>query len=370
MRRRFLLVSMFLVAVGVPARAEDTLRKELNIVADGLAKAVKALGYDSIAVGEFTGPAQLPTSGGPVIAHTLTEELHKQGITVKRVAPIGVKGEYRDVKDNKTGHLAAQIRGSVTDRSGKVLFSFNRGVFGDAMLASLFGATTSMPPLPHARDRSRHLERSLDHPSAHIAKAVVRSAASSPYGMEILVGAGSGSELEPRAVKLQDGLAFVPIRRGEIYGVRLYNDSDHEVAVTLTIDGLSMFTFSKIRDPKTGLPKNSVIILDPHSSAVIRGWHRTQEESEEFVVTEYSKSAAAELGSTAKLGTITATFALSWPTNAKPPADEPADPDSHSRQVDATGRGAQIKAQFEEVQRHFGVVRDAVSVRYTKDSAP
>ncbi len=367
--KHLLLATSALLACAVNSNAEDTLRKELGVVADGLAKAVKEFGYDSIAVGEFTGPAQLPSSGGPVIANTLIEELHRHGVTVKRVAPIGVKGEYRDVKDSKTGTLAAQIKGSVTDRTGKVLFSFNRGVFGDAMLASLFGATTSMPPLPDARDRSRHLERSLDNPSVNVHGSLVRSSATSPYAVEVLVAPHAQGHAAPRAAKSEDGLAFVPIKRGEVYGVRLINDSAHEVAVTLTVDGLSMFTFSKLRDPKTGLPKNRVIILDPHSSVVIKGWHITNEISEEFLVTEYAKSAAAEIGSTAKLGTITVTFALSWPTEAKPPADEPPDADSHSRQVDATGRGSQFKQKYEDVQRSFGVVRDAISVRYSKDAA-
>src|SRR5262249_37716603 len=122
------------------------LRDELAIVAAGLAKAVKEFGHEAIAVGEFTGPAQLPTSGGPLIAETLSEELRKAGLTVKRIAAIGVKGEYQDIKDKETGLLAAQIRGTVTDRSGKVLFSFNRAAFGDAIVASLFGVTAKLPP--------------------------------------------------------------------------------------------------------------------------------------------------------------------------------------------------------------------------------
>src|SRR5262249_48656142 len=77
-----------------PARADDAFRKGLAAVAKGIAEAVKGLGHDTVAVGEFTGPAQLATSSGPVIAKTLAEELPKNGVAVKRVAPIGVKGEF------------------------------------------------------------------------------------------------------------------------------------------------------------------------------------------------------------------------------------------------------------------------------------
>jgi hypothetical protein len=356
--------------VGVPAvRADNTLRKELAVVADGLAKAVKAFGHDAIAVGEFTGPPQLPTSGGPVIAQTLIEELNKKGLTVKRVAAVGVKGEYRDVKDKETGLLAAQIKGTVTDRTGKVLFTFSRGVFGDALLASLFGTTTPLPPGHDVRDRSRDLETSLDQPGVHVAGTRVSTSATSPFAVEILVAPYAGAALKARAAKVEDGLAFVSIKRGEVYGVRLINKSDYEAAATLTIDGLNMYAFSTMRDPKTGQPRHSQVIVDPHGSVVIKGWHLTDEVSQEFLVTEYARSAAFELGSTAKVGTITVSFAACWPDGARPPADEPADPRSHSRSADATGRGSQFKEKYVEVKRNFGVIRDVISVRYTKDSA-
>src|SRR5437764_10200024 len=81
-------------ALAAPARADDALRTELAAIAKGIAEAVKSLGHEAIAVGEFTGPAQLAASGGPVITKTLTEELPKQGLEVKRVATVGVKGEF------------------------------------------------------------------------------------------------------------------------------------------------------------------------------------------------------------------------------------------------------------------------------------
>ena len=80
----------------IRALDDDALRKELSPVAQGIAEAVKSLGHETVAVGEFTGPAQLATSSGPVIPKTLTEELTKHGLSVKRVAPVGVKGEFDD----------------------------------------------------------------------------------------------------------------------------------------------------------------------------------------------------------------------------------------------------------------------------------
>src|SRR5262245_34611320 len=138
-----------------PARADDALRTELAAVAKGIAEAVKGLGHEAIAVGEFTGPAQLAASGGPAIAKVLAEELPKNGLAVKRVATVGVKGEFEDVKDKQSGLLAARIKGAVTDRTGQVLFTFSRGVFGDNVVAALFGTTAKLPPdLPPADRKS------------------------------------------------------------------------------------------------------------------------------------------------------------------------------------------------------------------------
>src|SRR5256885_6174310 len=155
-------------ALAAPARADDALRTELAAIARGIAEAVKGLGHEAIAVGEFTGPAQLAASGGPVIAKTLTEELPKQGLEVKRVASVGVKGEFEDVKDKQSGLLAARIKGAVTDRSGRVLFTFSRGVFSETALAALLGTTAKLPAdLPPA-ERNAELEKSLDNPRAHV----------------------------------------------------------------------------------------------------------------------------------------------------------------------------------------------------------
>jgi hypothetical protein len=63
---------------------------------------------------------------------------------------------------------------------------------------------------------------------------------------------------------------------------------------------------------------------------------------------------------------ITATFAAAWPKDQQPPSDEPSNPAEKSRSGDAVGRGTRFQQKFLEVERHIGVVRATVSVRYTK----
>ena len=80
------------------------------------------------------------------------------------------------------------------------------------------------------------------------------------------------------------------------------------------------------------------------------------------MVTAYAKSAAASLNHTANIGTITATFQAAW--DKDPPRDEPGR--RRGGIGDATGRGDRIGEDYQEAVRHLGVIRDCISVRYTK----
>jgi len=338
------------------AHASSNLRFELAVVANELVGKLKEKGEDAVVIGQFTGPPQLSTSAGAGIAEVLTDELRKRGISVKRRARFGIKGEFQDVIDAQSNLLAAKISGQLIDRRGEVLHEFSRGVFGDATLPALFGITASLPPDANDKERSKRLQDGLDNPVYHVATHRVTAAPGSPYGIEVHVK--EDGRYRPQTPVDEDGWAFVSIRRDQSYGVRLINNSPYGAAVTLTIDGINMFAFSE--------KAYTQVIVAPNSSTLIKGWHRNNKVTEEFLVTRYSESAAAELNSAADLGVITASFRAAWAPETEPPADEPADPSPWARGADATGRGAHVPQEYEEVLRHFGVIRASVSVRYTK----
>ena len=371
---RFFLAAFlaFLAAAG-PARASSDLRRELADVAKNIKQLLDGRNEDSIAVGQFTGPANFPTSAGPGIVQVLSEEFQKLGVQVRQRAKLGIKGEYHlsEATSDDPGDkalnvklLAVRLKGTVEDTFGKVLtdFSFDRVIKGEATIVELMGTPVELPPQDTQRQRDRKLRETLDKPPTRLAGMRISAGKDSPYAIEILV------DNAPCAPREDDGLAFVKINRGQTYAVRLINDSPHEAAVRLTIDGLSMYTFSELRQkdsPKKGEPLYTVVIVAPKSSALIKGWHRTNEASDSFLVTEYAKSAAATLSHKTNLGTITATFAAAWPENAPPPSDEPG----KKRSVgsgDATGFGPRVEAKFVEVRRNLGVIRASVSVRYTR----
>jgi hypothetical protein len=218
------------------------------------------------------------------------------------------------------------------------------------------------PDLPPP-ERNAEIEKQLDAPKAFVKGAQVSATADSPYAIEILAAPQPGGQYAARSATVQNGLAFVPLQRGEVFGVKLINRSKLDAAVTLTIDGLNLFEFSDLKNPKTGRPKFRVVFVGPGQEVFLRGWHRTNEASEEFVITEYAKSAAAQIRSTAPTGVVTAQFAAAWPKDAPAPADEPQ---GQSRSADAVGRGAQFQQKYLEVDRNIGVTRATVSVRYAK----
>lgn len=371
MFRRMMLMSMLfagglICGVQERAAAQSNLRIELARVAADVKKTLDGKGEDSVAVGQFTGPAHIPTSAGPAIAQVVTEELKKVGLDVKQRANFTVEGRYRDVVDAESKLLAAQLKVRVLDRQDEVVIELQYGIFGDATVPTLFGLTAELPPNAGPKARSEALTQAIDKPSTAISNTRIAAGPGSPFAMEVLVKPNSSATPQPRGAEEKDGLAFVPISRGESYQVRLINDSDHEAAIALSVDGLSMFSFSDLRDPKSGQPKYHVVLVPAKGKATIPGWHRSNEHSEEFEVTEYAKSAAAELKSTANIGTITACFSASWPVDGQPPSDEPTKPGEYSRSGDATGRGARVGARYDEVQRKLGVVRATISVRYTK----
>lgn len=366
--RRFqqpLLVIVFALSISLASpcavRAQGNLRLELAEVAKGVKSFLDGRGEGTIAIGQFTAPARLNSSAGPLIQKTLKEELEKLDISVKKLGKLSLDGRFRDAKDVKTQRLIAQLTWQIRDRNDDLLLEAERAIFGDTTLLTLFGETVELQASASDAERNKKVEEALDKPKVHIAGTRTATSAASPYAVEVRVRKADSQEPAlARASRVEEGLAFVPIQRGEAYEIALFNDSDFDAAVTLAIDGLSMYAFSDVKS--AGKPRFTHVIVPKKAASVIKGWYRDNKFSEEFLVTEYSKSAAAELSNNANIGTITATFAAAWVDGEpSPPDDLPA------RAADGTGRGARVAAEYVEVNRIIGAIRATISVRYTRE---
>jgi hypothetical protein len=373
-RRGLFLLPMALAALlaaARPARA-DNLNLELTELAKDVQKFLIGRNETAVAVGQFVPLPGTNASAGPAIAKGLGEELTRLGIQVALRANLTVEGRYGLSEDAKSERLAVSLHVKIVDKAGEEIVGLKvnpRGIFGNAVVAALLGLTVDLPPQGDGKELDKKIEQSAEKPQAYLEKTRINAPGGQPFAIEILVK-GADGKFTPRAPVEKEGFAFVELKNNEVYRVRAVNDADYEAAVTLTVDGLNMFAFSEIKDPKTGKPLYDRLLVNPKAAYVIPGWHRTNEKngSNEFQITKYADSDAAKLyGNSANIGTVTVTFSAAWVDDKSRPADEPKNPDSHSRSADlGTKRGAETGDGYKEQMREFGVTRAAISVRYSK----
>jgi hypothetical protein len=351
-----LAVASLLLAAG-PLPAEDLALK------DGLTRLAKKVvevirqeggGGDGMAVvmGDFVGAPRLKSAGGPGLAALLTAALAAENVAVADKAPFQIQGTFKTVEEradeaDRFDSVALRIEATVLDGQDRELSKIAIPVFGDAPL-QFSGGTASLPPVkegePNAlalADREEAKRRAIDDPEAAIVSTEIRAAADSPFGIEVLVAA------KPRPPSLQSGRAFVDLRPGEEYVVRLRNRSAHEAAVTLTIDGLSMFAFSEKGN------FGGQVLIPAGRFVEIPGWFITKDKTDLFEIGRYGESAAAaKLLPKSSVGVITATFHESIEGSGKDPL--------------ATKRGRQIDQTYAEEKRVVKPPIAVVSVRYDR----
>jgi hypothetical protein len=359
---RWLCLAIVLLAP-VPARADfadDALTVELRALAGQIKGIMDNKGYKTIAVGDFTGSVGRDGNVGPEIQLALQKELGALGFTVDAENfQVEVKGEYFPEKQGPESQpdrklQGVQLEARVRTADGTAVGAFSRFIFGSETFARMTGRPVSLPPNADDEERSRQFERSLgrDAPPVSVAGSVVRNAAGSPYGMEVLVkGADGSSARGPKAAGITP---LVPILKDEVYEVRLINDSAHEAAVLLTIDGISTFAF--------GDKPYRYTLVPAHTSVVVPGWYLTNEKAQEFKVTDFPHSAAGQLklSPSRQTGTIAAAFSAAWTSDADKPDDE-----ARGRGL-GTGFGDVLDRKSVEVKREIGNMRETVIVRYTR----
>jgi hypothetical protein len=351
------LALTLILANGQSAHALEALRPSLKELSQKIAGYLRGRDEKAIAVGAFTGPARIPSSSGPGIKQILIEELERQHVQVSKGARLEVKGDYLDVVDKDSQLLALRLKAIVLDSQGEAVVTLDKRIEDPDVLAEALGITkpdfgAGLTP----EKESEALRERLDHPHTELRGTRIKADAKSPYAVEVLVK--SGGRYAPLEAEREGGRAFVGLRPQEVFAINLINDSAFDAAVELRLDGLSVFAFSVNKNYRQ-------FIVPKKGHALIKGWHRTNMVSDEFLITDYGKSAAAELlANPDDVGTITATFAAAWDPKDKPPEDESAsfrDPFNP-----AVGRGEPVKAPYTEVVREHGRVRDIISVRYKK----
>ena len=373
----FIRLALFVVMTGHFISAGGLRADELRAKLEAKLVEIKrdlfdTRGVASVAVGEFSGAANLKASGGPAISNALIDAFQKIGLTVDRKARIEVAGRFRPGTIKRFNSLRIHLRFEDND-SGDPLLETDLDIVDAGMIMRLAGGTGDISGQTR-EEQSEKVGRILKKPGAHVGTnpgaetASTRIAADpeSPYAIEVLVKSPE-NDFRPRAATIIEGQAFVALAREQVYAVRLINDSDLDSAVILAVDGLSVFAFSdQLAD------RDARLIIPKHSNSLIVGWYRNDgpKGSNEFLVARLSEAAVAKQmpQSSSQIGMVTATFAAAWPKDAPaPPGEEPFIPTKDDL---ATAIGKPIDQPFKRVDYLFGKTKAAITVRYNKPVEP
>ena len=340
--------------------ADADVRTQLKAVAQSISKFLEKEGEEAIAIGQFSSPPQLAATGGLGIVQVLSEELAALKIAVKRRAKLGLQGAFRPDSDPMSQRPAARVDVTIVNDVGAELIAFTHYISESKDVAALLGLTVALDPNLPQKAHDEQLAQSITTPGGALQQHTLRAAPDSPYGVEIWVK--GADDYEPRALSLDEGLAFVQLQKADLYAIRIINDSPHDAAVSISIDGVNLFAFSEHKG------YSNLILTKEKQSALVKGWFRTLEKSDAFKITGYAESAAAELlQDSSQIGTITAAFAACWPKDQPPPSDELKFKFASRGAGDlATGRGPSISQKYEEAVRMIGEPRAVLSVRYSK----
>jgi hypothetical protein len=354
-----------------PRAYADELGAKIEKTLDGLKAIFEDERETSVTVGDVTADPSLVASGGPAIANAMIDAFGKLGLKQSRKARLAIEGRYRLAEEPSSKLKSLRIDLKLTDKvAGRTITDVSIHIVDAATIMRLAGGTGDISG--NRREQSEKVDKALKNPETRIeagaganARTRITAGPGSPFAVEVLVKAGPGN-YRPRAVELNEAQAFVAFQPGEIYGIRLINNSNKAAGMDLAIDGISMFAFSD--NPGD---RHSRLIVGPNSCGDIVGWYRNAGVggSNEFLVARAADAAAAKEvpNSSARIGMITVTFAAAWPSNQAPP---PGEEEDTGRGDLGTAVGAQTDQNLTPVDFKVGKAKAAVTVRYDRPVDP
>lgn len=333
------------------------------------------------------------SSAGVAILEELKRQLARAGIKITADSKTKLDGTFLEVEDEDDQRQAIRLSIKLTDGdtgesvSLSTKFKHNYDVTNEADLGHITGVPLDYPAGGNARDRIKAQKEAIDrytppnNPRPAFDGNRILAGTDSKFAIEVHAARAGTKAYAPRRPFDDKGFAAVKIDPNEIYAVKLINNADFEAAVSLSIDGLSMFIASDkegsdpktkqkvvLRNPETNRPLYHHVLVPARQSVTIVGWFINLSQTDEFKVTEYAKSMAAEVRSTAPTGQIVACFHAAVPEGQLFPPGEPADK-THAHDAHATGRGARRgDIVYSVVERKIGGLRAVASVRYSKSA--
>jgi len=313
----------------------------------------------SVSVQPFISPRD-SRANGEVLMRLLREELRKAGVEIRERGTVGVSGIFRLIDDKVTRVRHAVIEISLDDGSDAPAHRLAPiGIHSPEAITTLFPLVTR-PSTPGILVAPKPGDKPF------VEHDCIRTSKDGKFAIEVLVADKPSAKMKDSdyrktKIRLDEDLPFADVKLGQAYAIRVHNNADHEAAVSLAVDGLSMFHFAE-----PTLPRGGYILLSKRSSLTIRGWFVRLEQSRLFVVTERASGVWVSSGMPpSKVGRITLQFHACWANDSTRPPDEPAELVA-SRDPLATGFGPEDKADFHEVKRKIGRLRETIAVLYDR----
>lgn len=358
------------------AKLHAAFSEAISELASDIAKYVKSESETdgAIRIGSWEGPA----GGGSRISQTLKSLLANQ-VNVKSFGGYTVSGSYQQDENTEGKHVTV-ITATIKNPGGNPVQTLPKRLVTDQKLAiELFGANVDLTgasdpdekqllekekkkpgeqPLGDSEAVAKKVRDRIANPKDNAtvfvapgksggAPSIVRFSKDSPYGVELLVRDAKAPTDAPYSaceVGLDGGIPHTDITPQKVYAIRIHNDTGHPVGVSITIDGINLYTFS---DNAYWKELGKTLILG--SEGTIRGWPTRGAAVEEFTIVSYAESAAGQLGATEGVGSITIVF-------------HPAEISKN-----ATGRGREIDHQLRPVHAVFSdKILGSVSIQYVR----
>jgi len=375
--RTLSLLTLLLLAPAAPA--SDALRLEIGKLAKTILQAVGE--GKTVKVGIFS----FKSEGFPGVNSTPgVEQLLIQELQIARPGSVNLNAEFvitgdvlfaQETKEStrKVVKVRAQVVEASTGEPVANLQPVTVVIDDNKANGDILQPTGRLPPDGDKDTRRKEIEKQARNPSVFLhgdGNTRVSSAKDSPFAVEILVKPLKDHdklEAKPRQAVEEKGQAFVKIDRGELYEVRVFNGSGKEVAVSLSIDGIDQFHFSKDRR-KDGRPAFSHWILTddgkgkPREVLTVPGWFHSKEGKDtflSFLVVGYGQGAASKEGITARgqVGVIRVGIFECYPLKD---GDSP-------KGGDETGFGPGVPGIVKPVRYGVGKELDSIAVRYTRE---
>ena len=311
-----LIPFLFSICLFVPSlltAEERQLSEEISGIATQISRAV---GSDACDISGITCLSHPSATSGDAIVIDLYEKLRQAGVSLSAKAEKKISGEYLLASEeiSKSGVTGphAVLRFYLTD--GAQLKQFTAIVDNTEDLQQLFSLNSFVSPstIPEKRNAEILIKRDLKV----VDNVWLTNSSAAAEGSDLSMSIEKIEDASNRNVipiEMVDTTPTVNFKLGDRYRLRLRNDSERNVAASVSIDGLNSFYFHNSQGKKGKL---SHYIVPRQSTVTVEGWFIDSSKVNAFRIGYFDEEDSKIKRSS---GNISVTYCYAWPSDESPP---------------------------------------------------